>query len=70
MNAPEGIARRDGLQADTVPVAGLGEDGVTPPGLDRVQADRAVQRVLQAVLRGGDVSRVIVYRVIVSYIVY
>lgn len=55
MNAPEGIARRDGLQADTVPVAGLGEDGVTPPGLDRVQADRAVQRVLQAVFRSGDV---------------
>lgn len=49
MNAPEGIARRDGLQTDTVPVAGLGEDGVAPPGLDRVQADRAVQRVLQAV---------------------
>lgn len=55
MNAPEGIARRDGLQADAVPVAGLGEDGVTPPGLDRVQADRAVQRVLQAVFRSGDV---------------
>lgn len=70
MNAPEGIARRNGLQADTVPVAGLGEDGVAPPGLDRIQADRTVQRVLQAVLRSGDVSRVIVYRVIVSYIVY